>query len=464
MTRNRLLIIIGVVLAVAAGSWLAYRTSTTHEHTLVKTTSPEGEVYWTCPMHPQVRLKSPGTCPICGMKLVERPADDMQSPSADGDKPPVNKDRRVLYWYDAMKPEVHFDKPGKSPFMDMPLVPKYADDSEDAGAIEIDPRMVQSLGVRTAPVIRSSVTASAEAVGSVTVDETRIFAIESRTAGWVERLDVRAVGEPVRRGQTVAGVYSPDLYAAQAELVLAGRSGDRALIDAARQRLALLGVSSAQVDEVVRRGEAQRQVAIASPANGIVTELNVRQGQQVAPAMPLMRIADLSRVWITVELPESQAGSLQAGQQATARLRALPGKEFTGEVQYVYPRLESATRTASARIVFDNPQGELKPGMYAEVMLAVRAHQGHESAALLVPSEAVIRTGTRTVVIVAQAHNRFRPARVETGPESQGQTVILAGLDEGERVVVSGQFLIDSEASLRGALQRMGGESTGENP
>ena len=462
MTRNRLLIVIAVLLAFAAGSWLAYRTSTTHEHTLVATTTPEGEVYWTCPMHPQVRLDAPGTCPICGMKLVARPVRDAQSASAK-DKP-SSTDRRVLYWYDPMKPEVHFDKPGKSPFMDMQLVPRYADDSASAKTIEIDPRMVQNLGVRTAPVIRSSLTASAEAVGSVTVDETRIFAIESRTAGWVERLDIRAVGEPVRRGQTVAGVYSPDLYAAQAELVLAAKSGDRPLTDAARRRLALLGVSSAQVDEVLRRGEPMRQVSIASSADGIVIELNVRQGQQVAPAVPLMRVADLSRVWITVELPESQAGSLQAGQKATARLRALPGKEFSGEVQYVYPRLESATRTASARIAFDNPQGELKPGMYAEVMLAARADKGPETAALLVPSEAVIRTGTRTVVIVAEANNRFRPASVEIGSESQGQTVILAGLEEGERVIVSGQFLIDSEASLRGALERLSGDSTGETP
>jgi Cu(I)/Ag(I) efflux system membrane fusion protein len=420
MTRNRLLIVIVVVLAVATGLWLSFRTSTTHEHVVPQSSSAN-----------------------------------------DG---AANQDRRVLYWYDPMRPDVHFDKPGKSPFMDMQLVPKYADDAGGAGSIEVDPRMVQSLGVRTAPVIRGSVSANVEAVGSVTVDETRIFAIESRAAGWVERLDVRAVGEPVRRGQTVAGVYSADLYAAQAELVLAAKSGDRALVDAARRRLGLLGMSSAQVDEVLRRGEAMRQVAIASPANGVVIELNVREGQQVAPAMPLMRIADLSRVWVTVELPESQLGILQAGQKVTARLHALPGREFPGEVQYVYPRLESATRTASARIVFDNPRGELKPGMYAEVTLAARTDKTAEATLLLVPSEAVIRTGTRTVVIVAEANNRFRPASVEIGPESQGQTVILAGLEQGERVVVSGQFLIDSEANLRGALERLSGESPGETP
>jgi len=454
MSRNRIILLVAAMFVLGVVAWSAFRSSPPHEHELVPTMSAEGGVYWTCPMHPQIRLDAPGDCPICGMKLVKR----VQPPSE------AEADREVLYWYDPMRPDVHFDKPGKSPFMDMQLVPKYASARAGVPIIQIDPRMAQNLGMRTAPVIRGAVALTLNAVGSVTVDETRIFAIESRAAGWVERLHVRAEGQPVARGQSVASIYSPDLYAAQSELALAAKSGDQVLIEATRQRLALLGVSANQIEQVVRRGEATRQVAVIAPSDGIITELNVREGQQVAPGMPLMRIADLSRVWITIELPETQAGLIRAREKATARLRGIPGKTFSGEVEYVYPRLEASTRTVSARIAFENPKGELKPGMYADVSLEQASQEGDQENVLLVPSEAVIRTGTRTVVIVAEAAGRFRPTVVELGPERQEQTVVLAGLQEGERVVVSGQFLIDSEASLQGAFDRLNSASAGEQP
>jgi Cu(I)/Ag(I) efflux system membrane fusion protein len=461
MSRNRIILLVAAMFVLGVVAWFAFRNSPPHEHEFVPTMSAEGGVYWTCPMHPQVHLDAPGDCPICGMKLVKR----VQPPSE------AKVDREVLYWYDPMRPDVHFDKPGKSPFMDMQLVPKYASARAGAGQqspiIQIDPRMAQNLGMRTALVTRGAVALTLNAVGSVTVDETRIFAIESRAAGWVERLHVRAEGQPVTRGQAVASIYSPDLYAAQSELALAAKSGDQALIDAARQRLALLGVSASQIEQVIRRGEASRQVAVIAPSDGVIIELNVREGQQVAPGMPLMRIADLSRVWITIELPETQAGLIRAGEKATARLRGIPGKTFSGEVEYVYPRLEASTRTVSARIAFENPKGELKPGMYADVSLEQAGHDGQDGdqqKALLVPSEAIIRTGTRTVVIVEEAAGRYRPAVVELGPERQEQTVVLAGLREGERVVVSGQFLIDSEASLQGAFDRLGSVPAGEQP
>jgi membrane fusion protein, copper/silver efflux system len=461
MSGNRIILLVAAMFVLGLVAWFAFRSSPPHEHEFVPSMSAEGGVYWTCPMHPQVHLDATGDCPICGMKLVKR----VQPPSE------AKVDREVLYWYDPMRPDVHFDKPGKSPFMDMQLVPKYASARAGAGQqspiIQIDPRMAQNLGMRTALVTRGAVALTLNAVGSVTVDETRIFAIESRAAGWVERLHVRAEGQPVTRGQAVASIYSPDLYAAQSELALAAKSGDQALIDAARQRLALLGVSASQIEQVIRRGEAARQVAVIAPSDGVITELNVREGPQVAPGMPLMRIADLSRVWITIELPETQAGLIRAGEKATARLRGIPGKTFSGEVEYVYPRLEASTRTVSARIAFENPKGELKPGMYADVSLEQASHDGQDGdqqKALLVPSEAIIRTGTRTVVIVEEAAGRYRPAVVELGPERQEQTVVLAGLREGERVVVSGQFLIDSEASLQGAFDRLGSVPAGEQP
>ncbi|PTU31535.1 efflux RND transporter periplasmic adaptor subunit [Stenotrophobium rhamnosiphilum] len=369
-------------------------------------------------------------------------------------------ERKPLYWYDPMKPDAHFDKPGPSPFMDMELVPMYADESAEAdpvsastgGTVKIDPQMVQNFGLRTAKVTRGSSNTGIHATGSVQIDESRIVVIESRTAGWVEQLNVNAVGDTIKRGQSVAGVYSPDLYAAQQELALATRSQDERLVDAARQRLSLQGLSTAQVSAVLKSGQAQRRALIAAPLNGVVTELNVREGQQVTPGMPLMRVADLSKVWIVVEVPESISASLSIGQVVEARVSALPGEALKGKVDYVYPSLDAQARTVRARMIFDNPKLMLKPGMYADVALAGNSAQ---KDGLSVPSEAVIRTGERNVVILALGQGKFRPAVVQVGEERNGSSEILSGIEEGETVVVSGQFLIDSEASLRGTLARM---------
>jgi Cu(I)/Ag(I) efflux system membrane fusion protein len=275
------------------------------------------------------------------------------------------------------------------------------------------------------------------------IDETRIVAVTARAAGWVERLNVRAVGDPVRRGQVVAGVYSPELLAAQEEWALARKLGDATLIDAATTRLKLLGAGG--------QGRPQRQTAIVAPQSGVVTELSVREGEQLTPGMPLMKLADLSSVWIVAEIPEAQAAWIAVGKPAEARLRGLPGKVFEGAVEYIYPLLDTQTRTLRARLVFANADGALKPGMVAEVAL----FGGARHAVTLVPSEAVIRTGTRSVVMVAEGGGRYRPVEVELGPERNEEIEILKGLQPGQQVVVSGQFLIDSEASLLGAYNRM---------
>jgi Cu(I)/Ag(I) efflux system membrane fusion protein len=327
------------------------------------------------------------------------------------------------------------------------------------GEVAVDPRIVQTFGIRAAPVVRGVLAGGVEAVGSVQVDEGRIRAVEARAPGWIEQLEVRAAGDAVTRGQRLAGLYSPELFAAQSELVLAARAGDATLVEATRQRLTLLGVSASQVEQVLASGRAQRQVAVLAPADGIVTELNVRAGQQVASSEPLMRIADLASVWITIAAPEAHSASVRRGARAQARLRAVPQRVFEGRVDYVYPRLDAATRTVSARIALDNPQGLLKPGMYAEVTLI----DEFAPSALLVPLEAVIRTGTRSVVIVAEGQGRFRPVEVGIGAERGDTIEIVSGLTGDEHVVVSGQFLIDSEASLRGAFNRMAPTPHGEH-
>ncbi|MGE0387560.1 MAG: efflux RND transporter periplasmic adaptor subunit [Gammaproteobacteria bacterium] len=441
MNSRVILVLLAVAAAAGTTGWWVAGHRLTHTHTLVEAVDAQGRVYYTCPMHPQVRQATPGTCPICGMKLVRREGGSGQTAAPASDK------RTVLYWYDPMKPEVHFDKPGKSPFMDMALVPKYAD--AGGATVEIDPRMVQNLGMRTAVVATIRAAARVDTAGTVAIDERRIVAVEPRVAGWVEHLAVRAVGDTVRRGDTLALIYAPDLLAAQEELALATKLGDRSLIDAARTRLDLLGAHA------VGASPPQRRVPVLAPISGVVTELMVREGAQIAPGTPLMKLADLASVWVQAEVPEALAFGVTAGAPAQARLEAQPGRVREGTVDYVYPTLDARTRSVRARLAFANPDGALKPGMYAQVsILGVQTAQR-----TTVPAEAVIRTGTRAVVIVAEAKGRFRPVHVVPGRELAGQTEIIEGLRPGQRVVVSGQFLIDSEASLQGAYDRMADDS-----
>jgi Cu(I)/Ag(I) efflux system membrane fusion protein len=371
------------------------------------------------------------------------------------------------YWYDPMAPQQRFDKPGKSPFMDMQLVPKCAatagapagnaasagaaPDGAPAGSIAIDPRVVQNLGVRLAAVERSDFSRAVDTVGVVAVDEHRIEAIEVRQPGWVEELDVRAVGDPVRRGQRLAGVYAPDLMATQQELLIARNSGDPQLIEAARHRLALFGLSAAQIAHVEKTGQAERRVDYFAPFDGYVMDLGARQGAAVAPGTVLFQLAALDSVWINAEVPETQAAWIKTGDPATAELSALPGEHFQGQIDYLYPELMPATRTLKVRVVVKNFKQRLRPGMFA----AVHLRGTTQNQVLTIPTEAVIKTGTRSIVIVADDGTHFRPALVRVGAEHGGRSEILEGLSAGQNVVASGQFLIDSEASLRGAFENL---------
>jgi Cu(I)/Ag(I) efflux system membrane fusion protein len=366
-----------------------------------------------------------------------------------------------VYWYDPMRPSEHFDKPGKSPFMDMQLVPKYADGNAEEGAggasagIIVDSRVVQNLGVRLAPVEQGSFALTVEAVGTVGVDEHRIEAIQVRQPGWVERLDVRAVGDLVRCGQRLAGVYSPDLLATQQELLIARGSDDPRLTEAAQRRLAFFGLSAGQISRVEKSGEPARLVDYYAPFDGYVMDLGVRHGAAVEPGTTLFQLADLSSVWVSAEVPETQAAWIKPGDSAEVEVPALPGERFAGQVDYLYPELMQATRTLKVRVVVKNPGKRLRPGMFATAHL-----RGATRAQLLtVPTEAVIKTGTRAVVIVADDATHFRPALVRVGAEHNGRSEILEGLTLGQSVVASGQFLIDSEASLRGAFESLAGTS-----
>jgi Cu(I)/Ag(I) efflux system membrane fusion protein len=357
-----------------------------------------------------------------------------------------------------MVPDQHFDKPGKSPFMDMELVPRYADEGAGAGAhgsmVSIDPRTLQNLGVRTAVAEVGSLWRRIDTVGNVRADDNRIQLLQTRVNGWIEALHVHAVNDPVRKGQLIAEIYSPDLYAAQEEFLLARRHPeDAAWAAAARQKLAFLGLAETQIAALEKGGKPQRRVAYHAPADGIVSSIAAHPGASVSAGMPLLEVTDLSRVWVIAEVVEAQAAWVSSGKSAEVTLAALPGAVFEGVVDYVAPKLDMATRTVQVRIVLSNPGLKLKPGMYANVSL----FGGKGETGVIVPSEAVIQSGKRSIVLVAEGEGRFRPVPVKTGMESDGQALILAGLKGGEQVVTSGQFLIESEANLKGALERLAG-------
>lgn len=366
--------------------------------------------------------------------------------------------KRVLYWQDPMSPGQKFDKPGKSPFMDMQLVPVYADSDGDSSTVSISPRVQQNLGVRTAEVKQGAMSAAIEAVGSAAYNERDVAVVQARSNGFLEHLYVRAPLDPVRQGQPLAEVYVPDWVAAQEEFLSAKRIAAQAdgktfdgLVDAARQRMRLAGMSEDQIRHVESSGSVQARITLTAPISGVVAELAAREGMTVMAGAPLFRINGLSTIWVNAEVPEGLAAQVRPGNPVEARAAALPGVVFKGKVSAILPEVNPATRTIKARVELANPGGRLVPGMFAAVNFTPAAHKD----VLLVPSEAVIQTGKRSVVVLAQANGKFFPVDVDVGLDSNGQTEIRKGLSAGQKVVVSGQFLVDSEASLKGTETRM---------
>jgi Cu(I)/Ag(I) efflux system membrane fusion protein len=357
---------------------------------------------------------------------------------------------KILYWYDPMYPQQRFDKPGKSPFMDMQLVPKYAGEDADPGTVSISPRVAQNLGIRTAEARRGTLERRFEAVGTVAYNERGVVQLQARSQGFVEKLHARAPLDPVKKGAPLVEILYPEWAGAQEEYLLL-RESPGELADAARRRLVLLGMSEAEIAAVERAGRTRARITLHAPISGVIAELGVREGMTVMPGATLFRLVDLSTVWVNAEVPEAQAAWLRPGAEVEARVAAYPEAAFAGRIGAILPEVSAQTRTLRARIELANPDERLKPGMFAT--LAFRDAGG--APGVLVPSEAVIRTGTRDVVIVALGEGKFRAAPVEVGAEAGGQSEIRKGLQPGERVVLSGQFLIDSEASLSATVARL---------
>jgi membrane fusion protein, copper/silver efflux system len=389
-----------------------------------------------------------------GIMQGQMPGGGTAAPAADPAQDTSAARGKVLYWHDPMVPGVRFDKPGKSPFMDMQLVPVYANSGGDDGKVTISPRVQQNLGVRTAAVTRGALAQTFEAVGNVAYNERDVAVVQARATGFVETLHVRAALDAVRKGQVLAELYVPDWVAAQEEYLSVRRmtgSGIDALLDAARQRMRLAGMSEDHVRTVETGGKPYAQLTVTAPIDGVIADLGAREGMTVAAGTMLFRINGLDTVWVNAEVPESLAGSIKAGMPVQARAPGLPDTLLKGRVNAILPEINSATRTLKVRIELANPGMRLVPGMFATVSFA----PGAAREGLLVPAEAIIQTGKRSIVILALEGGKFEPVAVETGMEVNGQTEIRKGLTAGQQVVVSGQFLIDSEASLKAATARM---------
>jgi len=357
-----------------------------------------------CPMHPQIVRNDPGTCPICGMDLVKKLMD--------------------------------------------PNVGKYPE-------VKLTPAVVQNMGVRTRTVERGTLWKYIQTVGRVEYDETRLAHVHPRADGWIEDLKLRAEGEPVERGQVLADLYSPDILAAQVEFLIAqqtqGPQPSRTQIEKARNLLRLLDVPESVIRSIERTGETRNTVPVLAPADGIVTRLMAREGMYVNPGSEMFTIADLSEVWVMVDVFEHQIDWLAPGLSAEIRVPAHPGKLWEGQVDYLYPELDPKTRTLRVRLTFPNPELLLKPNMFAEVVI----YGGPRRGVLKIPQEALIVTGKREAVVKALGDGRFQPVDVVTGMKRGGEVEILSGLEEGEEIVVSGQFLIDSESNLQASFLRM---------
>lgn len=362
-------------------------------------------------------------------------------------------ERKILYWQAPMDPNYRRDQPGKSP-MGMDLIPIYADDSSEGNenVVSIDPRVVHNLGIRTGLAERGALSMRVETVGYVSYDEDTLQHIHARVEGWIERLSVKTLGDPVAAGQLLFQLYSPSLVSAQEEY-LAALAGRNAVLQAAsRNRLAALGVGPAEIERLDRERKVSRLVSVHAGDGGYVADLGIREGMYITPATLIMSVAKLDSIWILAEVLERQATSIEAGQTAEVELDYLPGRRLQGTVDYVYPELDPKTRTLKVRLRFNNESHLLKPNMFARVSI-----QGRETGPVVhVPRESLIRGGKLDRVVVALGNGRYRAQAVDVGIESGDRVEIRAGLAAGDEIVTSGQFLIDSESNIDAALGRVG--------
>jgi Cu(I)/Ag(I) efflux system membrane fusion protein/cobalt-zinc-cadmium efflux system membrane fusion protein len=423
---------------------------------------------WTCGMHPQVIQDEPGTCPICGMNLV--PLKESPAPTA-ADSP---KEKKIKYWVAPMDPNYISDQPGKSP-MGMDLVPVYEEEEPAATGIHVDPNFIQNFAVRTTVAQKGSIPIVIRTIGTLDYNQKNIASVNTKFEGWIEKANVNYIGEPVRRGDVLFEIYSPQLVTTQQEYLAAvdyveklSTNGTedsirraKSLLEATHERLHYWDITDEQIAELRSKRKPMRTLKIFSPVSGIVIEKmgDSLEGMKLTPGMNVFKIANLSNVWAGIEVFEYQIQHLRLGQTASITLDAFPGKRWTGKIIYLDPTLDQQTRTLRAYVEINNPDGKLRPEMYANVEIRVPAVSG----VVKVPDEAILHTGDRNVLIVEKEEGFFEPREVTLGATGEGYSQVTHGLHEGETIVLSSQFLIDSESNLKEAISKMLAARKGES-
>ncbi|MCL7750632.1 efflux RND transporter periplasmic adaptor subunit [Guyparkeria hydrothermalis] len=460
-----------------------------HEgQTLVESSDETGETVtrYTCPMHPQIVEEEPGSCPICGMDLVEKeyPAQEAAAETSDSASGGASAQggnsassaasggETVTRWTCPMHPQIIEEEPGSCPICGMDLVEKEypasevgAASAESSGgnasrpkapsfpAVSVSPITVQHMNVVIEEAKKRPLVETIRTVGTVGYDEDLLAHVHPRAKGWVEQLKVASVGTTVKKGDVLFEYYSPDIVAAQQDYLVALRRGMSDLIESSRARLELLDVPESVIDTVRQKGKVQRTIPLLAPQDGYVAEINLREGMYIQPGLDLYTIARRDRVWVNVDVLERRMQSVSEGQEATMRVDGIPGRTFEGTVDFVYPELDPQSRTLRVRLAFDNEDGQLRPNQFAEVTLTPEK----TPPVLAVPATAIIPSPGGARVVVRTGEGRFRPVAVETGAEAGGYTEIVSGLEPGEQVVASGQFLIDSESNVQAAFSRLSG-------
>ncbi len=399
---------------------------------------------YTCGMHPWITTEEEGLCPICNMELT---------PKRDSDEAPSGEamERTVVYWRAPMDPAEIYEAPGKSK-MGMDLVPVYEDELVGGVEIKVDPVTVQNMGIRTTRVEETPLVHTIRTYGHITYDETAMVKVSPKISGWFDKLHVNFTGDVVEKGAPLYDIYSPELLAAQEEYLSALRSPSGSMVESARSRLSFFDLGEREIRAIKSSGKVKRTLTIRSPAKGVVIQKSAVEGGFVKTGTTAYTIADLSRVWVEAHIYEYEMEIIEKGLDAEMTLPYLPGKVFKGKVTFIYPYMERGTRDLVVRLEFDNPDLALKPDMFAEVLIRTTG----KGSGLTIPSESVIRSGTRNVVFVAKKNGRFTPRETTLGiPVDGGRVQVLTGLAPGETVVTSGQFLLDSESRLKEAVRKM---------